>query len=70
MAQQAAAVGTEYFAGLEARLAKAVTEKLGVEARLIRWDDHAKTGAKIPVFAVPAHALEAACAAGLAAEAA
>lgn len=58
-----------YFQHLESRLAKCVADKLGVAATVRRWDDCPKTGAKIPVFAVPQDALVAARAAGLTCEA-
>lgn len=56
---------SDYFKGLEARLSKAVAEKLGVDAHVARWDDDPKTGAKIPVFAVPPSHTKAARALGL-----
>lgn len=55
---------------LDARLIAAVTQRLGVPVRIVLWDEHRPTGAKIPVFAVPADKVAEARALGLEARAA
>lgn len=53
---------------IESRLVAAVERRLGIAVRFLRWTLHARTGASIPVFAVPADALKAARALGLTVE--
>lgn len=56
-------------ATLPSRLANHVSQRLGTDARFVRWQSDPKTGADTPVFAVPAHAVLAARALGLTVEA-
>lgn len=37
---------------LETRITEAAARKLGVPVQIVRWDKH-RTGADVPVFAVP-----------------
>lgn len=69
-ADDARAAAAAIAATLPSRLTNAVSQRLGTDVRFVRWQEHAPTGAQIPVFAVPAHALTAARALGLTCEAA
>jgi hypothetical protein len=53
---------------LASRLVDPVSKRLGVPVSVIRWDMH-KTGARVPVFGVPASHVNPAKALGLSVEA-
>lgn len=54
---------------IQDRLTAAVAKRLGVTVAFLRWDRDSRTGADIPVFAVPAAIIVDARALGLTAEA-
>lgn len=55
-------------ATLPSRLANHVSQRLGTDCSFVGWQRDPKTGADVPIFAVPAHAVIAARALGLTVE--
>jgi hypothetical protein len=53
---------------LASRLVQSASQRLGVTVSFVRWDMH-KTGARVPVFGVPASHVNPAKALGLSVEA-